>query len=625
MLDDRQEGNTPCEERPGGDAPADVAPLRYTVRFPEPHTHYAEVTVEIPAEGRTDVELMMAVWTPGSYMLREYSRHVEGLSAASAVNDSPLPVTKVSKNRWRVAAGGAKLVRVRYRVYGREMSVRTNWIEQDYALLNGAPTFLTLADGRRRRHEVRVEPGRGWNTVATGLARREERGAVLLTAADFDELIDSPIFLGRPDVRVFEVEGKRHELVTYGAFKLWDLERAARELRSIVEAQRRFWGSLPYERYVFMNLLTESYGGLEHRNSSVLMISRWAMRGRDDYLGWLALASHEFFHTWNVKRLRPVELGPFDYEREAFTRSLWVAEGITSYYDDLFVHRAGASSRDEYLKALSKNIERLQTTHGRKLSALDESSYDAWIKLYRADENTGNTSISYYIKGAVVAFLLDVKIRKATGGARSLDDLMRAAAARYAGACGYTEAQFRALASEVAGVDLGPWLDEVISGTDELGYDEALAWLGLRFKPSEPKKPIEGPAARDPWAGAEPAWLGVEVRVDNGRTVVSKVPRDTPGYAAGINVDDELVAIDDFRVRGGELDARLKRYRPGDTVRLVVARRDRLRTLDVTFRRKPEQRWELEVDPNATAEQVARRDAWLAGGTAPQVARQSAE
>jgi predicted metalloprotease with PDZ domain len=570
--------------------------IRYTLSFPDPHTHYIEVTAAVPTAGRAQVELMMAVWTPGSYLVREFSRHIEAVTASDS-NGRSLAVGKSDKNRWQITTGGAPTVNVSYRVYAREMSVRTNWVEAGFALINGAPTFLTLADQVRRPHEVLIRPAAGWRRSMTGLEPLPG-GEHRYRAADFDILVDSPILIGNPAVYEFIVDGKPHFLVNEGEGGIFDGARAAKDLEAIVREQRQFWGALPYDKYLFLNVITEASGGLEHLNSTVLMTSRWTTRTRRSYVGWLELASHELFHAWNVKRLRPAELGPFDYENENHTRSLWMAEGVTDYYADLLVHRAGLTTRDEYLDSLSTKIEELQTTPGRLVQSAELASFDAWIKYYRPDENSPNVSISYYTKGAVVAFLLDAKIRRATNGARSLDDVMRGAYQKYAGPRGFTPDEFRQVAEGVAGTSLRAFWEGAISGISELDYKEALDTLGLRFRA----------------AGATPAtrpWLGMTTRVDGGRLLVSQVRRDTPALAAGINVDDEILAIDDFRVRPDQWDARVQQYKPGDRVQLLVARREQLMRLPVSFGTEPPREWRLEVRLDAAEAQKARIGEWL--------------
>lgn len=571
-------------------------PIRYTLRFPAPHTHYVDVEAVYPTGGKPQVELFMAVWTPGSYLVREYERHVEAV-AAKGPDGRARAVVKTRKNRWRVDTGGAASLTVSYRVYGREMTVRNNWIEAGFAMINGAPTFLTLADDYHRPHEVRIELAQGWKTSATALMPIAG-AANAYRAEDFDQLVDSPIILGNPVIESFDVDGKAHHLVLEGDPSFYDAKRAAADAEKIVRAAKGVWGQYPYPHYFFLDLVTESGGGLEHKNSAMLMSSRYATRTRRAYVGWLGLVAHEYFHNWNVKRLRPIELGPFDYEHEVYTKGLWIAEGFTDYYGNLLVIRAGLSSPAEYLDDLSGQIEAVQTTPGRLLQPVGMASYDTWIKQYRPDENTANTSINYYSKGAVVAFLLDAKIRRATNGTKSLDDAMRLAYERYAGAKGYTLEQFYQTMSEVAGTDLKPWFATVVDTAEELDYSDALEWYGLRFRP------VDTASAR--------AWLGFASRNDSGRLMVTQVRRGTPAYDAGINVDDEVLAIDDVRVRADGLAARLDQYRPGDKISVLVARRDRLTTLPVTLGAEPGRTWRLEMAPEATAEQKARFAAWTA-------------
>src|SRR6185503_5563295 len=363
------------------------------------------------------------------------------------------------------------------------------------------------------------------------------------------------------------------------------------------------WGSLPYDRYIFFNMITESGGGLEHKNSTVLMTNRWATRTRRAYLAWPQLASHEYFHAWNIKRLRPAELGPFDYENENVTRSLWIAEGFTDYYADLQVARAGLQTRDEYLEDLSNTIELLQTTPGRLVQSAEMASYDAWIKYYRPDENSNNTSISYYTKGTVIALLLDAKIRKATNGVKSLDDVMRLAYEKFSGPKGYTPEQFRAVIEQVLGRSLQGFWESAVEGTSELDYMEALDAFGLRFKP-----PVQQPADRAP-----KPWLGISTRNDNGRLVIAQVQRGSPADDAGLNVDDEILAIDDFRVRADRLENRLEQYKSGDKVSVLVARREQLLRVPTTFGAEPQRAWRLELNPAATEAQRRLLDGWLRG------------
>ncbi len=577
--------------------------LDYTLRFSEPWAHYVDVELRFAAPaGRPAVTLWMPVWTPGSYLVREFSRNVESFRA-EASEGRTLRWRKTRKNRWEIAADGTPEIRVTYRVYGRELTVRTNWIDDGFALLNGAATVLAVEGREGEPHRIRVELPRGWAGVWTSLDSEDGPDGRTYVARDLDEVVDSPILAGSPAVHDFEVDGKPVSLVNVGEGGLWDGAKAAGDVKTLVEGYRAMYGSLPFPRYLFLNLITESRGGLEHKGSSVLMTSRYAFRRRKSYVDWLGLVSHEFFHVWNVKRSRPEALGPFDYENEVYTRSLWVAEGLTNYYTDLLPRRTGLITPDEYLEKLSKHIDTVQTTPGRLFASLEESSFDAWIKLYRPDENSANTTISYYVKGAVVGWLLDAAIRRASGGKRTLDDMMRHLYERFAGERGYSDRAVQAAAEEIAGAPLGSFFDRHIRGTEEVDYAPALALFGLRF--------------RDPAAGrgedAPSIQVGFETREDQGRLLVKSVRRDGPAHEGGLDAGDEILAVGGYRITPDTFAERLLQYAPGDRLEFLVARRDAIRIVPLTAAGHPGSPWRLEPDPEASEEAVAAREAWLGG------------
>ena len=613
------------------------APNSYPLRFPDAATHRVDVEAVVPTGGADEVELMMAVWTPGSYLVREYARQVETIRA-EAGGGVPLELAKVSKNRWRVTTGGADEIVLRYRLYCRELTVRTNFVDAGFAILNGAPTFITRVDAGGEAangspadvpHRVRVELPDEWRRAIAALP--EEDGAFV--AADYDTLVDSPIYAGSPVVQQFEVgegsESAQILLVHEGGDEVWDYERSKRDVEAIVRTQVAFWDDLPFERYIFFNLIAEAGGGLEHKDSTVLLTSRWKARSEEDWRDWLGLVSHELFHAWNVKRMHPENLGEFDYEAENYTASLWFVEGVTSYYDDLLVRRAGLSTEAEYLANLGKIVESVQTTPGRLVQPLYESSFDAWIKAYRRDENSANRDISYYRKGALVAWLLDARIRRATDDGASLDDLMRAAWQRWGGPdaedrSGYTPAELLALVEEIAGGDTAAWLEETLAEPRELDFQPALEVFGLELV-SEEEAGVEASAespdadeseesdAEDATAEAEetPGWLGATTAREEGRLLVKTVPRGTPAFEAGLNVGDEILAMDGYRVPPGKLKKRLKAYRPGDEVELLVARREKLTRLPVTLGEEPAKEYypRPAADVGETVE--ARRQSWL--------------
>jgi predicted metalloprotease with PDZ domain len=460
-------------------------PIVYTVRFPLPDTHFAEVEAAITTGRRVSIELMMPVWSPGFYRVEDYASRVEGLSARTP-DGKALQVEQSQKNRWMIQTSGAPRVVVSYRLLCNGRSVTTNWAGADLLVLNGAATFITLAEQSRRPHEVRLELPANWKRAMTGLEAAPGGLPNHFRAADYDTLVDSPIVAGDLAIREFDVEGSRHYVVDAGEFKQWDGQREAHDLEKIVRETRRFWGFLPFKKYVFLNVFRQGGGGLEHLNSTLLTSSP---RAATPAFRWLAFVSHEYFHAFNVKRLRPIELGPFDYERPPQTASLWVSEGLTSYFGELLVCRAGLGSPQDCLAALSSHITSLQNSPGRLLQTLEQSSLDVWNSGTSGVGRDTATKVSYYVKGPVVGFLLDAKIQRVTGGKKSLDDVMRLAYKRYAGARGFTPEQFRKTAEEVAGVDLKEWFRKAISSVDELDYAEALDWFGLRFATADGQQP----------------------------------------------------------------------------------------------------------------------------------------
>jgi predicted metalloprotease with PDZ domain len=374
---------------------------------------------------------------------------------------------------------------IRYEVLSEERSVTLNWVDDTLAVLNGAPTFITLAEQAHRPHEVRLELAGLWKQSVTSLAPAPDGVPDHYVARDYEELVDSPIVAGVLRIREFSVGGSRHVLASAGDMGTWDDARAARDLALIVEAHRRFWGTLPYQRYVFINLFRSGGGGLEHMNSTLLTSSAARISSPGGYLRWLQFVSHEYFHAMNVKRLRPVELGPFDYEHPPSTTSLWISEGLTSYLGELLVQRSGVGTTTDVLARLSLHIAHVQNAPGRLVQTLEQSSLDVWSGGVSGIGRDSTTTVSYYEKGPVVGFLLDARIRHVTGGRRALDDVMRLAYKRHSGDRGFTAAQFQLAAEDVAGSRLTDFFRRALTSTEELDYAEALEWFGLQFTAGE--------------------------------------------------------------------------------------------------------------------------------------------
>jgi predicted metalloprotease with PDZ domain len=398
--------------------------ISFAVSMPKPYTHLLEVEMRVKSTQSLppQTSLVMPVWTPGSYLIREYERNVQDFSAAGA-DGHGLSWSKVNKNTWRVETGGQKELVATYRVYCNEFSVRTNEVNDRHAFWNNA-ALLMYPDGQLRAPStVRVVPFGDWK-VATGLPSHGGE-ANTFRAENFDVLYDSPFEVSNFKTLTFEVNGVPHRIVIDGEGN-YDPERVRNDVKKIVETQVAMMGEIPYHDYTFiLHLRANGGGGLEHLNSTALIFRKFGFVPDSGHRDFLALVSHEFFHLWNVKRIRPDALGPFDYTQENYTKLLWVAEGITEYYADLHVRRAGLTSDKDYLAAIAKRIQDLQQRPGRLEMSAEEASFDAWVKYYRPDENAVNSQISYYDKGALLGLLLDLEIRKRSSGAKSLDDVMR--------------------------------------------------------------------------------------------------------------------------------------------------------------------------------------------------------
>jgi predicted metalloprotease with PDZ domain len=579
-----------------------VAAVRYRLSMPEPHTHLLHVELEVDGVGSA-ASLAMPSWTPGSYLMREFPRNVQGFAATDGAG-APLSWTKADKNRWRVDAPADGALRVSYQVYANELTVRTSHLDATHALVNGASVFLYPEDRAGEPLSVQVDAPDGWR-ITTAL-RPGEGGFV---APGYDELVDAPMEIGTHRLLEWEVAGKTHRWAIWGRGN-YDEQRLAADTSRIILAEEALFGTLPYPDYTFIVHLTPGGGGgLEHRDSTVLLADRWAFRGQA-YERFLGLVAHEFFHLWNGKRIRPAVLGPFDYTAENYTRDLWVVEGITSYYTDLLLRRAGLITSQRYLERLAEAIARFQAIPGRAVQTLADSSWDTWIKFYRPDPNTPNSSISYYEKGALVAFLLDLLIRSATDNERSLDDVMRRLWAEYgAPDVGFPEGEVERIAAEVAGTSLADFFDLALRGTAELPFESILETAGLVLRPSHELAPAPFPAIEA--STRTEVRTGLQFRPEGGRTLVSHVLADTPGYRAGVNAGDELVALDGVRITPDTLHPRLAERRHGDRLPLTVFRRDELLTLELEVELVPPARLTLRLAASPTPGQQRLLDDWL--------------
>jgi predicted metalloprotease with PDZ domain len=576
--------------------------MRYRLALPDPHGHLFEVETIVDApEDRQ--ELVLPVWTPGSYLVREFARHLEGVAADDG-EGRRLPVERLDKHRFVVRAGGAPRAVLRWRVYANELTVRTCHLDGTHGFVNGAAVFPYAPGRQAEPHVLEVLPPAGWR-VSTALGG----GPTVFTAKDYDELADSPLEIGTHRVVRFEAAGKPHELAIWGRGNL-DEPRLAADAGRIVEALGALMGGLPYDRYLFIVHLTEKRkGGLEHAHSTTLNMGRADFFPRERYEESLGLLAHEFFHLWNVKRLRPAALVPYDYAREQYTRLLWWFEGATSYYEQVALARAGILSPKRRLEVLGEALTSLERTPGAAKMSLEDASFLAWVKHYRPDENSPNSAVSYYLKGELVALALDLALRKA---GRSLDALLAALYARYAGA-GVPEDGVERVAAELLGEEAArSFFDRFVRGTAPLELDLAPFGLRLRRRPARSFDDKGGTAGKPDDARPKAGFLGADL-TNGPKLVVRSVREGSPAHRAGLYAEDEIVAEDGFRVDRGALWDRLCERGPGGELRLTVFRRDELVTVPVRLAEPPDDTLWLEADANATPEEKAAFASWCGG------------
>ncbi|MFL5395163.1 MAG: M61 family metallopeptidase [Myxococcales bacterium] len=584
--------------------------IAYTLKVSQPEARRAEIALECETRGEASLDVRLPVWTPGSYLIREHQRHVDGLSASDE-SGRALAVEKIDKHTWRISCAGSRRVRVSYRLGCFELTVRTNHVDPTHAFLNPAAACAYFVGREGQPCTVKTELPAGWRTWVA-LPWRE--GA--FHAGDYDELADSPFEMG-PDsshsAHSFTVQGVQHELVVWGRGD-FDARRAIPDMTRIVEALAAIYGELPFrDRYLFLlHLNDKGRGGLEHRRSCALLVPRFVFVQKAAYEDFLQLVAHEYFHLWNVKRIRPQAFTPYDWTRENYTRLLWAMEGLTSFYEVVALRRAGLVSPERFVAIWGERITQLWRTPGRARTPLALASFDSWIKHYRPDESTANTTVSYYLKGSVVGFLLDLEIRRRTSGSRSLDDVMRLLFERHGRGQGLPEDGVEKAATEISGEDLRPWFDRAIRGTEELDVEGALAGVGLSavFRASTGPEDKGGAAARlpEPPDTAPRAYLGAAFR-DKGQSLeVAGVMEGSPAQEAGLAAGDEIVALDGFR---SEMQRRLSRGPPGQEVRLSVFRLDELVELTARLAAAPRDTATVVPSAHAEASAIELRTGWL--------------
>jgi len=581
------------------DSSCSAPQIEYLVQMPQPWTHHFHVTMTVAGLESEEIHLAMPVWTPGSYLVREFARNVRGFSATDEAGDN-LRWHKSAKNRWTVHSRRVSKLKVTYQVYAFERSVRTSFLDDTGGIINGASVFMFVEGHSECPHILRIEPFPSWGQITTGLDSLGGEKSVFL-APDFDTLVDSPVLVGNHQLRQFTAGGVLHRVAISGEGNP-DPEKICTGLQKIAEQAKEIAGEIPCPHYTFLIQLTLEWGGgLEHANCTLLQVHRWAFKSEESYNRFLSLAAHEYFHVWNVKRIRPAGLGPFDLSRENYTRQLWISEGFTDYYADLILRRAGLLSPDAYLEGISKSVKDLMEVPGRLEESVAEASFDAWIKFYRQDADSPNRSVSYYLKGGLIGLLLDLEIRNRLQG-KSLDDVLRLLYRKFYRELdrGFTEAEFKAACEEVAQGPLDRFFDEYCYGTVELDIARYLGYAGLRFKEpvSAEQKTAKG-------------YLGISVKTVDGRILIIGVTRGSPAYEQGLNVNDEIISADGFRMNQELLTARIGEAPPGYRMEFLVARDGRLVSAPVVLGVRDESDYKIERNPESTLQQKRIYEEWL--------------
>jgi len=596
-----------------------MKPVRYRIAPDNPAAHLFKVEITLDAPDPQGQRFMLPVWIPGSYMVREFARNIVTMCATDVATGTPARIEKIDKHRWQAAPVKGAL-KVCYQVYAWDLSVRAAYLDHTGGFFNGASVFLMACGQEDAPCVVHIGRLRGqachhWR-VATALpeARGTQRyGFGAYHAANYDELIDHPVTMGEFALATYEAHGVPHDVALAGRMVSLDMERLCADLKRICEAQIALFEPrtkrAPMQRYVFMtHVMTEGYGGLEHRASTALVCRRDALPAQgipavtEGYRTYLGLCSHEYFHAWNIKRIKPAAFAHYDLAQENYTSLLWLFEGFTSYYDDLMLVRSGVISQDDYLAMLGKTIAGVLRGAGRLRQSVAQSSFDAWIKYYRQDENAANAIVSYYTKGALVALAFDLAIRAQTKGARSLDDLMRLLWRRYgrdfyAGQrTGIAEDEVQSLLAEATGVALGPLFGDAVHGTRDLPLAALFKPFGITLEAETEK-------------GARVS-LGARIKNEGVDCVLAVVHENGAAQKAGLSAGDVLVALDGLRVTRAGLDRLLARYQPGDKVMAHAFHCDELRAVSLTLDAPDVARYRLEVSDTRAHKLRAQ---WLTG------------
>lgn len=546
--------------------------ISYQLTIEEPNTHQAHIKIKFAADTSKDkYTVSLPVWSPGSYLVREYSRHV---SQFRAINEKGQIIysEQTSKNQWVLDLGhsefatNAKEIEIQYRVYCFEIGVRNSYIDDSHAFIHSPSVFMFVESHTQHPIELRVKFPALWSKIHTGLKDISDGGQDFIYASDnYDDFIDSPLEIGCHESDGFMFDNKPHHLAFYGK-SVKSLTELKPDIEKIVQVVASHFSSVPYDQYIFITHFAPNfYGGLEHKNSTALHFDGRKLNNRKDYLNWLSLVAHEYFHTWNVKRIRPYELGPFDYSNENYTSMLWLAEGLTSFMDELFVYRAQLCTATEYLEMLAANFKNYYSIAGRRFDSLEMSSFNAWVKLYRPDENSANSTISYYLKGGLVFLALNILLRENNS---NIETLINKLWDGYLDnpEVGIKTDEFLKIVTQISNQSVADEFQTMITTTQDIDFESLLLKAGVQME----------------WETSSRPYLGIKYKYDGERVMIAQVSLDSPAYKAGLYANDEILAINSQRLLKADIDLLDNMLKIDQTVRVKVARLGQVVDLDLT-------------------------------------------
>lgn len=535
--------------------------IQYQLSMSKPQSHLFEVEVQVREYASKVIEFHMPAWRTGRYILLDFSGGVQEFSAVDELN-RPLQWKKSDKDTWRVEKGSAKSIIARYKVYANEFNMRTRELNSEHGFVDPLSVFMYVENLKNKPLQLTVRPFGDWK-VTTGLD--EVPGTPFtFTAPNFEYFGDCPLEIGNQKDIEFYVEGIKHIISIYGE-GTWNSDTLITDFTKLIIENKNLWGELPYNKYVFMiHCQPNAGGGTEHINSTIMGVRPFAFSNPSAYKGFLGLVSHEYFHTWNVKQLRPKSFAPYDLSKENYSEELWISEGATSYYDDLIMVRAKLSPASRFVDNLSNMVNNERSRFGNRIQSLAEASFDAWVKFWRNRQNAHNAQSDYYGKGAQVSLLLDLEIRHRSGNKYSLDDVLRTMYQRFPKTKGFTNSDLQKICEEFGGGSFSEFFQLYIYGVAPLPWEQSLSIAGLEVITNEPSRNLS---------------LGVTVQDIDGKLRVTNVLPNSPAENAGVEINDEIIALNGYRFRASDFTERISSLSKEELITLLIFRNDKVKEI----------------------------------------------